>query len=91
MGGCHCTSGFRQWWEKKKSPRFYTLNSSAFKPSSQYTGLGYTMKFLRSFSGNVECLRVTSVVLFTACKQEKGAESPKAGSDETTQRNPDFS
>jgi hypothetical protein len=70
---------------------FVRLNSIAFKPASQYTELGFTMKFLCSFSGNVEFLHVTRVVLYTACRLEKGVESVKAGSDETTRANDWFS
>jgi hypothetical protein len=61
-------------------------NSSVLTPSSQYMELGYTMKFLCSFSGSAECLYVTGAVLSAACKRQKGVESTAAGSDETKQR-----
>jgi hypothetical protein len=46
-------------------------HSSPFRTSSQHQELGYTMKFLCSVPGNVECLHVTRVALCTACRREK--------------------
>jgi len=76
---------------QEEKPVLVPLNSSVLKPSTQYMELGYTMKFLCSFSGNAECLHVTGAVLSTACRRQKGVESTAAGSDEIKKRSELFS
>jgi hypothetical protein len=54
-----------------------SLDSSPFKPSSQYLELGYAMKFLCCFAGNVEHLYVTRAVVYLRAGEGLGEREKK--------------
>jgi hypothetical protein len=64
-----------------------SLDSSPFKPSSQYLELGYAMKFLCCFAGNVEHLYVTRAAVYLRAGEglgEREKESAEVGNTDKT-------